>query len=67
MLLLWLLANKHWKKDIKDEAKAVLQKERLLVADFKVLLHWKLGDEFSLRTKGLKGGWVESIVGSDGG
>jgi hypothetical protein len=35
------------KKDIEDKAKAVLPKEKLVVADFKVLLRWQLGDEFS--------------------
>jgi hypothetical protein len=42
------------KNDIEDKAKAVLPKERLAVVDFKVLLCWKLADEFSSRTKGLK-------------
>jgi hypothetical protein len=42
------------KKHIEDKAKAVLPKERLVVADFKVLLCWKLGDKLSLSTKGLK-------------
>ncbi len=32
----------------------MLPKERLVFADFKVLLCWKLGDEVSSRTKGLK-------------
>ncbi|MFN9980473.1 MAG: hypothetical protein ACK53Y_11185 [bacterium] len=39
-------------KDIEDKAKVVLPKERLVVADFKVLLHGKLGDDFSSRTMG---------------
>jgi hypothetical protein len=54
------------KNDIEDKAKAVLPKERLVVADFKVLLCWKLGDEFSsIKDKGVESGWVESIVGKN--
>jgi hypothetical protein len=48
MLLLWLLTKKTLKtKNIEDTAKAVLPKERFIIADFKVLLCWKLGVEFS--------------------
>ncbi len=39
---------------MRKKDKAAVQKERLIVVDFKALLHWKCGDKYSARTKGLK-------------
>ena len=49
----WNNANSKHRK-IEEKAKALLSKERLLVQDLKDLLRWKLGDNFSKKTKGLK-------------
>lgn len=41
-------------KAIEDKVKAALQKQRMVVANFKALLYWKVSNELSSRTKGIK-------------
>ncbi len=41
-------------KEVEVKAKALLNKEWLVVADYKNLLRWKLGDEYSEATKNMR-------------
>jgi hypothetical protein len=41
-------------KEVEVKAKELLNKERLVVADYKNLLRWKLGDEYSEATKNMR-------------
>jgi hypothetical protein len=41
-------------KAIEDKVKAALQTQRMVVANFKAFFHWKVSNEFSSRTKGIK-------------
>ncbi len=42
------------RKEIELKAKALLSKEKPTVKDYQDMLRWKLGDDYSKRTKGFK-------------